>query len=59
MATVEQSLGLQQVLTDSYAELTQTFGRFKTWVNQNDLVLNFICVSLNYYLNRSHSQLEN
>lgn len=34
--------------------LVQAFGRnvlFKSWVNQNDLVLNFICISLNYYLN--------
>lgn len=34
--------------------LIQAFGRkvlFKTSVNQNDLVPDFICISLNYYLN--------
>lgn len=51
---VKQSLELQGILMDSYGGVESGFwqkGAVKTWVNQNDLVPNFICISLNYYLN--------
>lgn len=58
---VKQSLELQEILMDSYGGVGSDFWQEVTvyWVNQNDLVLNFICISLNYYLNRKHSQLGN